>query len=91
LESFLGTFLAVLAHGLLGTMSCSCNVQEAVFARKMCKELKESWQRKRCTRQFALIVGKNVTYHLSPTAADQFIAESAIRREGPQGEDFRLS
>jgi hypothetical protein len=79
------------AHGLLGTLSFSCNVQKAIFARKMCKELKESWQGMRCTRQFALIVGKNVTYHSSPTAADQFIAESAIQREGQQGEDFRLS
>jgi len=47
---------------------------------------------KRCTRQFALIAGRNVKFPSSLMAADRFIAESAIRREHPQEEvDFRSS
>jgi hypothetical protein len=47
---------------------------------------------KRCTRQFALNVEKNVKYHSSPMAADLYTAESVIRREHPQEEvDFRSS
>jgi hypothetical protein len=44
----------------------------------------------RCTRQFALTVEKNVKYHSSPMVADQYTAESVIRREHPREEvDFR--
>jgi len=45
---------------------------------------------KRCTRQFALNVEKNVKYHSSPMAADLYTAESVTRREHHQEEvDFR--
>jgi len=40
------------------------------------------WQRKRCTRQFALIVERNVKFPSSRTQADQYTAESV----GPRGE-----
>jgi len=47
---------------------------------------------KRCTRQFALNVKRNVKYHSSPMAADLYTAESVTRREHPQVEvDFRSS
>jgi hypothetical protein len=47
---------------------------------------------KRCTRQFALIAERNVKYHSSPMAADQYTAESVTRREHHQEEvDFRSS
>jgi hypothetical protein len=47
---------------------------------------------KRCTRQFALIAGRNVKYHSSLMAADLYTAESVTRREHPQEEvDFRSS
>jgi len=47
------------------------------------------WQRKRCTRQFALIVGRNVKFPSNPTQADLFTAESAGQREELREEDFR--
>jgi hypothetical protein len=47
---------------------------------------------KRCTRQFALIAGRNVKYHSSLMAADPYIAESVTRRDHPQEEiDIRSS
>jgi hypothetical protein len=46
---------------------------------------------KRCTRQFALIVGRNVKYPSSLMAADLFIAESVTRRKHLKEEDFRSS
>jgi len=47
---------------------------------------------KRCTRQFALTVARNVKYLSSPMAADLYTAESVIRREHLQEEvDTRLS
>jgi hypothetical protein len=49
-------------------------------------------KKKRCTRQFALNVERNVKYHSSPMAADLYTAESVTRREHPQEEiDFRSS
>jgi len=49
-------------------------------------------KKKRCTRQFALNVERNVKYHSSPMAADPYTAESVTRREHPQEEiDSRLS
>jgi len=45
---------------------------------------------KRCTRQFALTVERNVKCHSNPMAADLYTAESVTRREHPQEEvDFR--
>jgi hypothetical protein len=47
---------------------------------------------KRCTRQFALIAGRNVKSHSSLMAADLYTAESVTPREHPQEEvDFRSS
>jgi hypothetical protein len=47
---------------------------------------------KRCTRQFALNVARNVKYHSSPMEADLYTAESVTLREHPQEEvDFRSS
>jgi hypothetical protein len=47
---------------------------------------------KRCTRQFALNVKRNVKYHSSPMAADQYTAENVTLREHPQEEaDTRSS
>jgi hypothetical protein len=47
---------------------------------------------KRCTRQFALNVKKNVKYLSSLMKADPYTAESVTRREDPQEEvDSRLS
>jgi hypothetical protein len=48
------------------------------------------WQRKRCTRQFALIVERNVKFPSNLTQADRFTAESVGPREETQEEDFRL-
>jgi hypothetical protein len=45
---------------------------------------------KKCTRQSALIVARNVKYHSNLTEADLFTVESAIQKEETQ-EDFRLS
>jgi len=47
---------------------------------------------KRCTRQFALNVERNVKFPSSLMAADLYTAESVTRREHPQEEiDFRSS
>jgi hypothetical protein len=47
---------------------------------------------KRCTRQFALNVERNVKYRSSPMVADQYTAESVTRREHHHEEvDFRSS
>jgi hypothetical protein len=49
-------------------------------------------RKKRCTRQSALNAERNVKYHSSLMAADQYTAESVTRREHPQEEiDFRSS
>jgi hypothetical protein len=42
------------------------------------------WQRRRCTRQFALIVERNAKFHSSLTQADQYTAESVGPREETQ-------
>jgi hypothetical protein len=47
--------------------------------------------RERCIRQFVLIVAKRVKFPLSLTQTDLFSVESAIQKEDPQIEDFRLS
>jgi len=47
--------------------------------------------RKKCTRQFVLIVGRNVKSPSNPTQAGLFTAESAGQKEEVKGEDFRLS
>jgi len=44
---------------------------------------------KRCIRQFALIVSKNVKFHSSPTEPDQFTAENAFQNED-HPEDIKL-
>jgi hypothetical protein len=49
------------------------------------------WQRKRCTRQFALIVERNVKFPSSLTQADRFTAESVGPREEVREEDSRSS
>jgi hypothetical protein len=47
------------------------------------------WQRKKCTRQFALNVERNVKFPSSPTQADLFTAVSAGLRREPQEEDSK--
>jgi predicted adenine nucleotide alpha hydrolase (AANH) superfamily ATPase len=47
------------------------------------------WQRKRCTRQFALNVERNVKSPSNPTQADLFTAVSAGPRRELQEEDSR--
>jgi len=49
------------------------------------------WQRKRCTRQFALTVERNVKFPSSLTQADQYTAESVGPREETQEEDSKSS
>jgi hypothetical protein len=49
------------------------------------------WQRKRCIRQFVLIVERNVKFLLNPIRADLFTAENAGLRKEIQDEDSRLS
>jgi hypothetical protein len=49
------------------------------------------WQRKKCIRQFALNVEKNVKYHSSLTQAGRFTAENAGRRKEQQEEDSKSS
>jgi hypothetical protein len=49
------------------------------------------WQRKRCTRQSALIVGRNVKFRSSLTQAGRFTAESVGLREEIREEGSRLS
>jgi hypothetical protein len=48
-------------------------------------------RRKRCIRQFALIVAMNVKCHSNLTGLGQCTAESVIRREDLQERDFKLS
>jgi hypothetical protein len=49
------------------------------------------WPEKRCTRQFALNVGRNAKYHSNLTQADPYTAESAGPRNEAQVEDSRLA
>jgi hypothetical protein len=53
---------------------------------------KSKWQRKKCTRQFALNVERNVKSPSSLTQADRFTAESAGPRNEAQAkeEDSRI-
>ncbi len=60
-----------------------------ILERKVIETLTEDLEK--CTRQFALIVSKNVPYHLSQTELDLFTAESATKKEDPQDEDIRLN
>jgi hypothetical protein len=61
------------------------------FLHKSIKGVEKSlWQRKKCIRQFALIVERNVKSPSSLTQADLFTAEIAGLREEPQEEDSRL-
>ena len=48
------------------------------------------WQRKKCIRQFVLIVERNVKFPSSLTQADLFTAEIAGLREERREEDSRL-
>ncbi|MEJ5327189.1 MAG: hypothetical protein WHU54_02920 [Candidatus Bathyarchaeia archaeon] len=41
-----------------------------------------------CTRQSALIVGRNAKFHSNPTVTDQYTAENATRKED-RLEDFK--
>jgi hypothetical protein len=69
----------------------NCIVQEAIFALSKIGVEIVKWQRKRCTRQFALIVERNVKSHSSLTQVGLFTAESAGQREEPKDEDISLS
>jgi hypothetical protein len=67
-------------------------VQEANFCTKHAKGVEiVKWQRKRCIRQFVLIVERNAKFPSNLTQADQFTAENAGRKEETREEDFRLS
>jgi hypothetical protein len=48
-------------------------------------------KKKRCTKQSALNVERNVKFHSSLMAADLYTAESVTRREHQQEEDSRLN
>jgi hypothetical protein len=63
-------------------------VQEAVFCTKSSKGVEiVKWQRKKCIRQFALNVERNVKFHSSLTQAGRFTAENAGRRKEQQQEE----
>jgi hypothetical protein len=66
-------------------------VQEAVFAQNTRRSEISKCLIENCTRQFALIVGRNAKFHSSLTQAGQFTAESAGRKEEDKEEDTRLS
>jgi hypothetical protein len=55
------------------------------------KELKSKWQKKRCTRQSALIVERNAKFRSSLTQADQFTVENVGPRKETREEDSKLS
>jgi len=65
-------------------------VQEAIFAQYVIGVENAKCQRKRCTRQFALNVERNVKFPSNLTQADPFTAESAGLRNVAQDEDSRL-
>jgi len=67
----------------------SCAVQEAILVQYVIGVEKAKWQRKKCTRQFALNAGRNVKFPSSLTQADLFTAESAGLKNVAQDEDFR--
>jgi len=46
--------------------------------------VKTIWKDVKCTKQFALIAVKNVKFPSNLTAQDQYTAESALLKEGPQ-------
>jgi len=68
-------------------------VQEEILAQSVTGVEKEKWQRKRCIRQFVLIVERNAKSHSSLTQADPYTAENAgLKKEiQAQDEDSRLS
>jgi hypothetical protein len=66
-------------------------VQEAILAQSVIGVEIEKWQRKRCIRQFVLIVERNVKFRSSLTQADPFTAENAGLKEEIRDEDSRLS
>jgi hypothetical protein len=49
------------------------------------------WQRKRCIRQFVLIVERNAKFPSNLTQADLYTAENAGRKEETLEEDSRSS
>jgi hypothetical protein len=49
------------------------------------------WQRKRCIRQFVLIVERNAKFPSNLTQADPYTAENAGRKEETLEEDSRSS
>jgi hypothetical protein len=66
-------------------------VQEAILAQSVIGVEIEKWQRKRCIRQFVLIVERNAKFRSSLTQADLFTAENAGLKEEIRDEDSRLS
>ena len=72
------------------TMICaSCKKQ---FLHKSIKGVEiVKWQRKKCIRQFVLIVERNVKFRSNRIQAGLFTVEIATQKEDRQEEDFRLS
>jgi hypothetical protein len=66
-------------------------VQEEILAQSVIGVEIEKWQRKRCIRQFVLIVERNAKFRSSLTQADPYTAENAGLKEEIQDEDSRLS
>jgi hypothetical protein len=66
-------------------------VQEAIFALNSIGVENSKWLRKKCTRQFVLIVVRNAKYPSNLTQVGLFTAVSAGQKEEIKGEDFRLS
>ena len=67
-----------------------CVVQETVLHISIKGVEIVRWQRKKCIRQYVLIVERNVKFPSSLTQADLFTAEIAGLREEPRKEDSRL-
>jgi hypothetical protein len=66
-------------------------VQEAIFALNSIGVENSKWLRKRCTRQFVLIVERNAKFPSNLTQVGLFTAESAGQKEEPKDEDTRPS
>jgi hypothetical protein len=66
-------------------------VQEAILAQSVIGVEKEKWQRKRCIRQFVLIVERNAKFRSSLTQADPCTAVNAGLKKEIQDGDSRLS
>jgi len=65
-------------------------VQEAIFAHKIEGVEIDKCLRKKCIRQFVLIVDRNVKSHSNLTQVGLFTAENAGRREEIKDEDTSL-